>query len=238
MSGAFVHGSDIWEIVIDADHGGEKVINFADWQEAPEIEFRHRSAYAQNYHLYMPPLNGYYWHWLWGKAMWTKEERYSAMGWQGDVEHLSSGAVTYANINGSAPTDQRIEWVMYTPSPGDDIHFLGLSFVIKSQVKAAGVIPLLKVVWSLDGTARYRTALINVDRERLTTQEGEISPNVHAYVPIDLVAKYLTLRISVVETAGRAGGMELYAGMLSYSNKSESREGQKSIPEGLSRVYT
>ena len=147
-------------------------------------------------------------------------------------------AVTYANINGSAPTDQRIEWVMYTPSPGDDIHFLGLSFVIKSQVNAAGVIPLLKVEWSLDGTARYRTALINVDRERLTTQEGEISPNVHAYVPIDLVAKYLTLRISVVETAGRAGGMELYAGMLSYSNKSESREGQKSIPEGLSRVYT
>ena len=95
MTGAFVHGSDIWEIVIDADHGGEKVINFADWQEAPDVEFRHRSAYAQNYHLYMPPLNGYYWHWLWGKAMWTKEERYSAMGWQGDVEHLSSGTVTY-----------------------------------------------------------------------------------------------------------------------------------------------
>lgn len=95
MSGAFVHGADIWEIVIDADHGGELVVNHADWEQAPHVELRHRSAYTQNYHLYMPPLNGHYWHWLWGKAMWTKEERYSGMGWSGDVEHLSSGTVIY-----------------------------------------------------------------------------------------------------------------------------------------------
>lgn len=95
LTGAHVHGADIWEIVIDADHGGDKVIHFADSAEAPHVELRHRSAYTQNYHLYIPPLNGQYWHWLWGKALWTKEERYSAVGWQGAVEHLSAGTVTY-----------------------------------------------------------------------------------------------------------------------------------------------
>ena len=95
MTGAHVHGSDMWEIVIDADHGGDKVIGFADRDEAPHVELRHRSAYTQNYHLYTPPVNGHYWHWLWGKALWTKEERYSAVGWSGDIAHLGSGTLIY-----------------------------------------------------------------------------------------------------------------------------------------------
>ena len=57
MAGAYVHGSDIWEIVVDSDHAGDRVINFS---EVPEAEFRYRSAYTQNYHLYMPPLNAHY----------------------------------------------------------------------------------------------------------------------------------------------------------------------------------
>tara|TARA_B100000579_G_scaffold233591_1_gene191487 strand:+ start:323 stop:1243 length:921 start_codon:yes stop_codon:yes gene_type:complete len=105
MTGAHVHGSDIWEIVIDADHAGDKVINFS---EEPDAEFRYRSAYTQNYHLYMPPLNGHYWHWLWGKALWTKREEFSGMGWgylekhrthdsssKDDLKHLEPGHVTY-----------------------------------------------------------------------------------------------------------------------------------------------
>jgi hypothetical protein len=32
--------------------------------ENEEEEMRLRSAFAQNYHLYMPPLNGSYWHWM------------------------------------------------------------------------------------------------------------------------------------------------------------------------------
>ena len=92
MTGAYVHGSDIWEIVVDADHAGDRVINFS---EEPEAEFRYRSAYTQNYHLYMPPLNGHYWHWLWGKALWTKREEFSSVGWSGGVQHLDSGRVIY-----------------------------------------------------------------------------------------------------------------------------------------------
>ena len=92
MTGAYVHGSDIWEIVVDADHAGDRVINFS---EEPEAEFRYRSAYTQNYHLYMPPLNGYYWHWLWGKALWTKREEFSSVGWSGGIQHLDSGRVIY-----------------------------------------------------------------------------------------------------------------------------------------------
>jgi hypothetical protein len=52
-TGAFVHGSDIFEIVIDADHGRERVVNLS---ENEEEEMRLRSAFAQNYHLYMQPL--------------------------------------------------------------------------------------------------------------------------------------------------------------------------------------
>jgi hypothetical protein len=92
-AGAYVHGDDIWEIVIDADHAGEQVVNFS--KEDMEVEMRQRSAFTQNYHLYMPPLNGYYWHWLWGKAIWIESAAYSGVGWQYDGEELSSGTVFY-----------------------------------------------------------------------------------------------------------------------------------------------
>ncbi len=92
LTGAFVHGSDIFEIVIDADHGGERVVNLSD-NEAEEV--RLRSAFAQNYHLYMPPLNGSYWHWMWGWATWTDDPAYSDVGWRFDGEHGSDGTVIY-----------------------------------------------------------------------------------------------------------------------------------------------
>ena len=56
LTGSNVHGADIFEIVIDADHGAERVVGFS---ENDERELRYRSAFTQNYHLYMPPLNGY-----------------------------------------------------------------------------------------------------------------------------------------------------------------------------------
>jgi hypothetical protein len=93
LTGAFVHGADIWEIVLDADHADDPVIGFAD--ENPEVEMRYRSAFTQNYHLYIPPLNGTYWHWLWGKATWTAAPAYSGVGWKYPGPHLSAGTVTY-----------------------------------------------------------------------------------------------------------------------------------------------
>ena len=53
LHGTHVHGADIWEIVIDADHGGELVVNHTE-DGNEEVEMRKRSAYTQNYHLYMP----------------------------------------------------------------------------------------------------------------------------------------------------------------------------------------
>ena len=52
LTGSYVHGADIFEIVIDADHGAERVVGFS---ENDERELRYRSAFTQNYHLYMPP---------------------------------------------------------------------------------------------------------------------------------------------------------------------------------------
>jgi len=91
-TGAFVHGSDIWEIVIDADHGGERVVNLSE-DEAEEM--RLRSAFAQNYHLYIPPLNGFYWHWMWGRATWTDDPTYADVGWRFSGAHGSAGNVIY-----------------------------------------------------------------------------------------------------------------------------------------------
>lgn len=92
LTGSYVHGADIFEIVIDADHGAEDVVGYS---ENEERELRYRSAFTQNYHLYMPPLNGYYWHWYWGKPLWTKDEAWSAVGWSFPGEHGSAGTVTY-----------------------------------------------------------------------------------------------------------------------------------------------
>lgn len=93
IAGAYVHGDDIWEIVIDADHAGDQVVNFS--KDDMEVEMRRRSAFTQNYHLYMPPLNGYYWHWLWGKAIWSESAAYSGVGWQYAGQNLSGGTCSY-----------------------------------------------------------------------------------------------------------------------------------------------
>ena len=92
LHGARVHGADMWEIVIDADHAGDNVIGFDD---SDEVEMRHRSAYTQNYHLYIPPVNGYYWQWLWGKATWIRAPEYSGVGCSYAGDNLSSGTVAY-----------------------------------------------------------------------------------------------------------------------------------------------
>ena len=92
LTGDYVHGSDIWEIVIDADHGAEPVRYFS---ENPQREMRYRSAFTQNYHLYIPPLNGYYWWWLYGKSSWARDEKYSKVGWKTEAKHEQAGTVTY-----------------------------------------------------------------------------------------------------------------------------------------------
>jgi hypothetical protein len=112
-AGAYVHGNDIWEIVIDADHAGEQVVNFS--RDDMGVEMRQRSAYTQNYHLYMPPLNGEYWHWLWGKALWTESAAYSGVGWQYAGENRSGGTVFYEcyltpfdDLNPAGPDSSRV----------------------------------------------------------------------------------------------------------------------------------
>ncbi|MEE2659673.1 MAG: hypothetical protein VX733_14290 [Candidatus Latescibacterota bacterium] len=125
-NGAYVHGADIWEIVIDADHGGELVVNHTD-DRNEAVEMRKRSAYTQNYHFYMPPLNGDYWHWLWGKALWTKDEAYSDVGWtlRGDG-HGSPGEITYETYL----------------TPFDDLHYAGPDSSVVHQLEAGEIIGL------------------------------------------------------------------------------------------------
>ena len=85
-------GNDLWEIVIDADHGGELVVGYSSDEEEERLN---RSTYTQNYHLFIPPLDGYLWHWLLGAATWTDDPRYSGAGWHFEGGHTDSGTVTY-----------------------------------------------------------------------------------------------------------------------------------------------
>jgi hypothetical protein len=123
LHGAHVHGADIWEIVIDADHGGELVVGHS---EDPSVEMRHRSAYAQNYHLYMPPLNGEYWHWLWGKAMWLPDPQWSGMGYTFAGADTDSGTVTYETYL----------------TPFDDLHPAGIDSSVLHDLTAGNIIGL------------------------------------------------------------------------------------------------
>ena len=136
LTGAHVHGSDIWEIVVDADHAGDKVINFS---EETDAELRFRSAYTQNYHLYIPPLNGHYWHWLWGKSLWTKNEEFSGMGWSGNKERQFKNLWTGGKI--SHLDAGRIKYECYL-TPFDDLHPNGITESITHDLKENAIIGL------------------------------------------------------------------------------------------------
>jgi len=136
LTGAHVHGSDIWEIVIDADHAGDKVINFS---EEPDAELRYRSAYTQNYHLYIPPLNEHYWHWLWGKSLWTKHEEFSGMAWNGNKVRTPKNLWLGGNI--SHLDAGRIKYECYL-TPFDDLHPTGIKESITHDLKENAIIGL------------------------------------------------------------------------------------------------
>ena len=123
LRGAYVHGDDIWEIVVDADHGGELVVGHS---EDEAVEMRKRSAYTQNYHLYMPPINGEYWHWLWGKATWTKDPAWSDVGWTFAGADMDAGTVTYE---------------CYL-TPFDDLHPTGPDSSVVHDLEAGSIIGL------------------------------------------------------------------------------------------------
>ncbi len=155
LKGAYVHGADIWEIVIDADHGGELVVNFD--RENHEVEMRHRSAYVQNYHLYMPPLNGTYWHWLWGKALWTDDPAYSGVGWHYEGEHMSSGTVTYE---------------CYL-TPFDDLHPDGPDSSVVHNLKENAVIGLSWAFLDADTSATTYDAFWSLSKQEKMYCSGE-----------------------------------------------------------------
>lgn len=148
LHGAYVHGADIWEIVIDADHGGELVVGYSK-DDAEEM--RRRSAYTQNYHLYMPPLNGEYWHWLWGKALWTKDAAYSGVGWRFAGAHTDSGTVTYETYL----------------TPFDDLHPAGIDSSVVHDLTAGKVIGLSWAFLDADESETEFDAFWSLSKDRV-----------------------------------------------------------------------
>lgn len=149
LHGTHVHGADIWEIVIDADHGGELVVNHTE-DRNEEVEMRKRSAYTQNYHLYMPPLNGDYWHWLWGRALWTKDPEYSGVGWSFDGDHGSPGVVTYETYL----------------TPFDDLHFAGPDSSVVHDLTAGTIIGMSWAFLDADSTDTTFDAFWSLSKDR------------------------------------------------------------------------
>ena len=95
---AAVHGGDIWEIVVDADHSGGIYNGFSKTDQA--LEDRYMSSHAQNYHILFPPQTEDWTVWLWGKAQWTCSLPYSQVGWALDGVPEGRGSVYHDSGKG------------------------------------------------------------------------------------------------------------------------------------------
>lgn len=124
---AGVHGGDIWEIVIDADHSGGIYNGFSKTDQA--LEDRYMSSHAQNYHILFPPSSEDWTVWLWGKAQWTCSLPYAKVGWTLDGEPEGRGTV-YQEIS---------------VTPFDDLHWAGIDSSIVHDLKEGEI---LGISWS------------------------------------------------------------------------------------------
>ena len=122
-----VHGGDIWEIVVDADHSGGIYNGFSSTDT--ELENRWRSAHAQNYHTFLPPESKERTMWLWGEAQWACTPPYGDLGWRHDGSPMGKGTV-YQEM-----------WL----TPFDDLNWVGID---SSRVHDLEEGEILGISWS------------------------------------------------------------------------------------------
>jgi len=121
-----VHGGDIWEIAVDADHsGGIYYVRSED----TEFQKRWRSAHAQNYHVFLPPKSQERTMWLAGEAQWVCSPPYAEVGWRHDGVPMGKGTV-YQEM-----------WV----TPFDDLNWVGIDSCVVHDLEEGEI---LGISWS------------------------------------------------------------------------------------------
>ncbi len=82
---------DIFEVVVDADHSGERYHTFADVDE--KIEAQLKSTTCQNYHIFTPPAKGKPWCWVWGSQQWLIEKPWGEAEYTYDFKMKEPGVL-------------------------------------------------------------------------------------------------------------------------------------------------
>ena len=82
---------DVFEVVLDAEHSGERYHTFEDVTE--DIEAKLKSTTCQNYHIYTPPSKSKPWCWVWGSQQWLIEKPYGEAAYTYDFKLKESGVL-------------------------------------------------------------------------------------------------------------------------------------------------
>ena len=82
---------DILEVVLDADHSGERYHTFADVDA--KIEEKLKSTTCQNYHIFTPPAKGKAWCWVWGSQQWLVEKPWAEAAYTYDFKAKKPGVL-------------------------------------------------------------------------------------------------------------------------------------------------
>ncbi len=82
--------NDIFEIVVDGDLSGGQFIHNAQIKDRIENHFAFSGVYAQNYHIFTPPVNNC-WCLVWGCQPWIAEFPWANYAYKYDFKHGESG---------------------------------------------------------------------------------------------------------------------------------------------------
>lgn len=147
--------------------------------------------------------------------------------WDADISYYSESQKTmYFTQNGDSTlnewsTDfrditaqyggQQVEWFAWSPRPGSLINFARIRIIARTQKIVSDVPPTLKVEFALDGSDLYQTRFIDLTEDYLIHGEGGGPVSVVKDIGIYKKARYLTIRISSVNTTPSINtDMEIY----------------------------
>jgi hypothetical protein len=107
-------------------------------------------------------------------------------------------------------TDQRAEFIQFSPYPGKQAFFSRFGIVAKALPIVSFVPPTLKVEIAVNGSADYVTTYVDLTKDFLNKTDGETPITRTGYAPIYQRAESITVRLSTVNNAASLAGVEIY----------------------------
>ncbi len=162
-------------------------------------------------------LNISYWSESQATLYGTKENDSTLVSWSSDFR-----------FNNAQLGDQRIEFLMWSPEPGKEIYFGRFLISAKALAISSDVPPVLRIEFSFNGSALYHTKFVDLSKNFLVASDGEGPIIKEVTVPLYRKARFVTLRISTVNTtASIDSGQEIYRIQVLVKGLTESTAGRK-----------